>query len=275
MTLRICTACGIQQSGAPDRCPICEDERQFVPEGGQRWTTAQALRTDHRVVWRDEGPGLHSLIMEPKFAIGQRAFLIEQPQGNILWDCITLLDEATRTRVNEMGGLRAIAISHPHYYSAIADWGRAFGAPVYVHADDAQWIQERADVLRFWEGETLSLGAGFTLIRCGGHFAGASVLHAAHAGEGRGALFSGDTIQVVPDRAHVSFMRSYPNLIPLNAEAVRRIAAAVEPFPFDAIYGAFPGRTIATGARAALRRSAERYIRAISPGSAPDGRNGP
>jgi len=259
MALRICTACGVRQP-ARDHCPICEDERQFVPEGGQQWTDAEALAAAHRVVWRQEAPGVHSLIMAPKFAIGQLAFLIEHPGGNILWDCITLLDEATRIRIDRMGGLMAIAVSHPHYYSAIAEWSRAFGAPVHVHADDGEWIQEPFEGLNLWRGETLSLGTDLTLIRCGGHFEGAQVLHAEHLG----ALFSGDVLQVVPDRAHVSFMRSYPNLIPLNAPAVRRVAAAVEPYDFDTVFGAFPGRTIATGGKQAVRRSAERYIRAIS-----------
>ena len=260
MTPRICLACGVQQPHR-EHCPICEDERQFVPEAGQQWTTAEALAGSHEVVWRQEAPGLHSLVMDPKFGIGQRAFLIEHPEGNILWDCITLLDDATRDRIAAMGGLKAIAISHPHYYSRIADWGRAFNAPVYIHQDDAEWVQEPGEPIRLWRGETLLLGDGLILIRCGGHFEGGQVLHAAHLD----ALFSGDILQVVMDRAHVSFMRSYPNLIPLNAAQVRRIVDAVEPCPFDTVYGAFPGRTIATGGKEAVRRSAERYIAAISP----------
>ena len=265
--MRICTACGVQQSEeGPEICPICADERQFVPVGGQQWTDAETLQATHKVVWREEAPGVHSLIMKPHFGIGQRAFLILHPEGNVLWDCISLLDHDSRSKIAEFGGLKAIAISHPHFYSAIAEWGRAFHAPVHVHADDAQWILQPDDMMRPWDGETLALSGGMTLIRCGGHFAGAAALHVPHLNGGRGALFSGDTLQVVPDRAHVSFMRSYPNLIPLNAATVRRIVAAVEPYEFDAIYGAFPGRTIATDAKAAIRRSEERYVRAITDG---------
>jgi hypothetical protein len=58
-------------------------------------------------------------------------------------------------------------------------------------------------------------------------------------------------------------MYSYPNYIPLGAAAVRRIVNTVEPLPFDRIYGAFPGLTVTAGARAALKRSAERYLKAI------------
>jgi hypothetical protein len=268
MTSRICVACGVLQkrsSGGPDHCAICEDDRQFVPAGGQQWTSSEMLRSSYRIVWSNEMEGVWSLRMEPEFAIGQRAFLIQGSDGNILWDCISLIDDETRTRIDALGGLSVIAISHPHFYSSIANWGRAFGAPVFVHDDDARWIQEPDGVVRCWGGETLPLGSGATAIRCGGHFAGASVLHVGHVNDGRGALFSGDTIQVVADRRHVSFMRSYPNLIPLNADAVRGIAGAVEPFEFDAIFGAFAGRTILTGAKQAIRVSAERYTRAIAP----------
>jgi hypothetical protein len=79
----------------------------------------------------------------------------------------------------------------------------------------------------------------------------------------RGILLTGDTIQVIPDREWVSFMYSYPNLIPLDASAIRRIVAAVEPFEFDRIYGAWWGRVVPAGAKDAVRRSADRYLRAI------------
>jgi hypothetical protein len=55
-------------------------------------------------------------------------------------------------------------------------------------------------------------------------------------------------------------MRSYPNLIPLPAETVRRIAAAVEPFAFDRIYGAWFDRVVSSDGKAAVARSAQRYI---------------
>jgi hypothetical protein len=77
-------------------------------------------------------------------------------------------------------------------------------------------------------------------------------------------LLTGDVIQVCPDRKSVSFMYSYPNYIPLNATAVRRIVAAVEPYPFEQIYGAWFGQNIAARAKDALRCSADRYIAAIA-----------
>ena len=85
------------------------------------------------------------------------------------------------------------------------------------------------------------MGTGLTLIRCGGHFEGGSVLHWAGGAGGKGALLSGDIIEVAADRRWVSFMYSYPNFIPLDAAAVRHIVAAVEPYAFEDIYGAWSG----------------------------------
>ena len=72
-----------------------------------------------------------------------------------------------------------------------------------------------------------------------------------------------DTITVVPDRRFVSFMTSYPNLIPMSAAKVRHIVDSVEPYAFDRIYGGWWERAVMTGAKVAVRRSAERYIRQI------------
>jgi hypothetical protein len=121
----------------------------------------------------------------------------------------------------------------------MVEWSRAFGGvPIYLHAADRQWVMRPDEAIVFWEGETSALAEGLTLIRCGGHFEGGTVLHWAGGAGGRGALLTGDIIQVVPDRKHVSFMYSYPNYIPLPASAIERIVKAVEPFSFDRIYGA-------------------------------------
>jgi hypothetical protein len=145
----------------------------------------------------------------------------------------------------------------------MVEWAHAFEAPIYIHTDDRQWVMRPDHAVQFWEGETMSLGAGLSLIRCGGHFAGGQVLHWAAGAAGKGVLLTGDILTVVSDRRYVSFMYSYPNLIPLPAVAVRRIAAAVEPYPFDRIYGAWWDRIIANDAKAAVTRSADRYIAAL------------
>ena len=266
MITYICVTCGTQFAATekpPAHCPICEDERQYIGWHGQQWTTLDALRQDHHNTLKLVEPGLTGIGSEPAFAIGQRALLIQAPGGNILWDCISLLDDATVAAVRDLGGIAAIAISHPHYYSCMVEWSRAFDCPIYLHAGDRQWVMRPDAAIEFWQGETKPLGDGLTLIRCGGHYAGGTVLHWAAGAEGRGALLTGDILTVVSDRRYVSFMYSYPNLIPLPETAVRRIIAAVEPYQFDRIHGAWWDRVVATDAKAAVARSAERYIKAL------------
>jgi glyoxylase-like metal-dependent hydrolase (beta-lactamase superfamily II) len=267
MAYFICTTCGTQHAALPsspeqppERCAICEDERQYVNPGGQEWTTVQTLQADHHNVFREQETGLTGIGTEPKFAIGQRALLLQSPSGNILWDCISLIDEPTIAEVQRLGGLSAIAISHPHYYSSMVAWSQAFGGvPIYLHADDREWVMRLDSHVVFWEGETHRLGEGLTLIRCGGHFPGSCVLHWADGAEGRGALLTGDTIYVAADRRYVSFMYSYPNLIPLDAASIENIVRAVEPLSFDRIYGGWWESIVTTDARAAVLRSATRY----------------
>jgi hypothetical protein len=266
MTYSICVTCGTQFAATatpPGHCPICEDERQYVGWDGQRWTTLADLCRDHHNVIKDEEPGLTGVGTHPSFAIGQRALLVQAPSGNILWDCISLLDEPTIAVVRALGGITAIAISHPHYYSSMVEWARAFDAPIFLHAADQEWVMRHDPAIVFWDGETRELGEGLTLIRCGGHFAGGTVLHWAAGAGGRGALLSGDILQVVQDRRYVSFMYSYPNLIPLPAATVRRIAAAVTPYAFDRLYGAWWGLAVQVDAKAAVERSAARYLAAL------------
>lgn len=263
----ICVTCGTQfgdTAADPVSCPICTDERQYIGLKGQQWTTLDDLRRDYRTEIQKEEPGLTSFSVDPKFGIGQRAFLVETASGNVLWDCISLLDAAAVQQIEKLGVPSAIAISHPHYYTCMVEWSRAFGdVPIYLHAADAKWVMRPDKNIRFWDGEVQELPGGLRLVRCGGHFEGATVLHWPGGASGKGALLTGDTIQVVPDRNWVSFMYSYPNLVPLNERAVQRIFRAVVGLTFDRIYGAFSGLTVQDGGKQAMIRSAGRYLKSI------------
>jgi glyoxylase-like metal-dependent hydrolase (beta-lactamase superfamily II) len=259
----ICITCGTQyppSNDAPAHCPICEDDRQYVNANGQQWTTPAGLQRTHRNSFTPLTPGLTTIRTEPGFAISQHAYLIQTPAGNLLWECISLLDNATIARVRELGGVAAISISHPHFYSSMIDWSLAFDAPIYLHADNRPWIVRPHEQVRLWVGEQHEIMPGLTVVRCGGHFPGSSALHWSAGADGRGALFTGDTIMVVSDLRYVSFMYSYPNLIPLNPAAVQRIVASVEPYAFDRIYSSWSDKVVSADAKGALRRSAERYI---------------
>jgi hypothetical protein len=266
----LCVTCGTQfaeSAHPPERCPVCEDERQYVSPDGQAWTTLDALRGSHRNLFTCEESRLFSIDTVPKFGIGQRAFLVQSAQGNVLWDCVALIDGATIARLRDLGGVAAIAVSHPHYYTTMVEWSRAFGdAPIYIHEADRAWVMRPDRRIRFWTGHTHELPGDLTLVRTGGHFEGYQVLHWPSGAEGRGVLLAGDQPQIGMDPRQVSFMYSYPNYIPLNATAIGQIMDALNRLTYDRLYGAFVIRgdgAIATGASAVVQRSAARYLQAI------------
>lgn len=263
----MCITCGTQFAPSerpPELCAICADERQYIGYQGQQWTTLVQMQQGawHNEL-REHESGLIGIGTTPSFAIGERALLLQHAQGNVLWDCLSLLDDETVTSIERLGGLTAIAISHPHYYATMVEWAERFDAPIYLHEADRQWVMRPSERITFWSGETLPLRAGVTLLRLGGHFPGGTVLHWQQGAGGQGALLSGDIIQVVADRQFVSFMYSYPNLIPLPAATVQRIRDTIEPWPFERLYGAWFERIVKHDAHTAVLRSAERYIQAL------------
>jgi hypothetical protein len=268
MPLFLCSTCGTSyppSDAPPQHCPICDDERQWVPATGQAWTTADQLERRHANAWRLHEPGLLSLHTVPAFAINQRAFLLKTPAGNILWDCIAQIDDATRDIVQGLGGLSAIAISHPHYYTRMQDWSEAFGAvPIHLHAADREWIMRPSPAIRLWDGDVLEIAPDVTLLRLGGHYPGGAVLHWAKGADGAGVLLSGDIIQVAGDVGRVSFLWSYPNMMPLPAREVLRIGEVLEPWTYDRIYGAFVGKDVKQDARAVVERSIARYVQLLN-----------
>lgn len=265
----ICTTCGCQYPNTelpPAGCLICQDDRQYVDPAGQTWTTPAAMRQTHFNAFRRLEPRLMGIGTMPAFAIGQRALLLRVPGGNILWDCVSFIDDATIAIVTALGGISAIALSHPHFFAAAVEWSHALGSPqVFVHGMDRQWVTRHDPVVTFWEGERLDLAPEITLIRCGGHFPGSAVLHWAGGADGRGVLLTGDTLQVRPDKG-LTFMHSYPNLLPLPAHSVQHIADTLEPWPFETIYGGWWDRVVPANAQAVLAASVAQYIRAVTVG---------
>ena len=262
--ITLCNACGTSyavDTATPECCKICLDERQYVPVTGQQWIHRDQLTATHRNQWTLHQDKLFSLQTVPDFAIGQRAFIIQTPEGNILWDCIACLDDASKALIHALGGLSAIALSHPHYYTTMQDWAAEFNAPIYLHSDDQQWIMRSSPAIKLWQGESLSLTSQIRLVRLGGHFAGGSVLHWETE---EGVLLAGDIIQVTPGADGVSFMWSYPNLLPLSAHSVRSISDRLAPLPFSRIYGAFSGQDILQQGNDIVRRSSAKYLACLA-----------
>ncbi|QDP97850.1 MBL fold metallo-hydrolase [Microlunatus elymi] len=260
MDIYLCRTCGnafpIDQD-LPGVCPICADDRQWVPQDGQQWTKCSEIAGDHEFGFVEVEPGLTRLEVRPTFGIGQKTMLIKTPTGQLVWEPNGVVTDAMLTAAAENGGVAAVSASHPHLVGAAAVWAREFDVPLYFNADDRRWISHPDDRIGLWR-DRLEILPGITLVQAGGHFPGSSVAHWADGADGRGVLFSGDTIAVTPNRT-ASFMRSFPNYLPLSVRLVRQIVAAVEPYDYDRIYGAF-GTCIESDAKRVVAESAERYL---------------
>ena len=256
----ICQTCGVESAEALDVCAICADDRQWVPAGGQQWATLDELAAaGHQTRLRELEPGLFGLTAEPGVGIGQTAYLVVTSAGNLLYDPPGFIDDEGVRRVREQGEVAAIASSHPHMFGVQVEWSRALGGvPVLVSEPDIDWVARPDPIIRTWTGP-LEVVPGITLHQPGGHFPGSSVVHWPAGADGRGVLLAADTIQANPDRTSTTFMRSYPNRIPLSAAVVDRVTKAVEQLTFDRLYDNF-GHTIDTDARSVVRWSADRYM---------------
>ena len=273
MSCYICVNCGVQYPPAslPTlHCLICEDERHYVDKKGQEWTTREEMLGKYENKIKCEEDGLFSIITEPRFGIGQRAFLVQTSHGNILWDCVSFLDQNTIDSINRRGGITAIAISHPHFFTTVVDWSHSFGnVPIYLHKDLETWMVRLDKCIQFWDGSTKDLFDGkLKLIHTGGHFDGSQVLYWPEGASHRGVLLSGDEPQVCMDSKQVTFMHSFLNYIPLNERKVRRIMEHLQLINYDRLYDAFiiygTDGVIRENAQQIVQKSAERYLKAIS-----------
>ncbi|RMJ22335.1 metallo-beta-lactamase [Aspergillus sp. HF37] len=278
----ICSTCGIQYpTESIASCKICDDPRQYIPPGGQTWTSLRALQSSttytNTLTPDPSTPCLVSIQTTPKVGIGQRALLCRTPRGNILWDCLTYLDDATVSQLNALGGVQAIVISHPHYFATNLHWAAAFGCPVFLSSEDGEWAVRRGEGQVFWEGRVLDPlagtgpeeDAGVLAIKTGGHFPGSSVLW----WKSQRKLLVADSVLVVPsgiyhvDRppgtASFTFMWSYPNMIPLPPDEVHNIWKAVKQADFDDAHGAFVGMDARGNAKQRMLASAQIFVRAM------------
>jgi hypothetical protein len=226
---------------------------------GQRWATLDELSAEgHRGAVENVEVGLFGVTVRPKVGIGQRALLLQTPSGNLLWDPIGYVDDDLAAAVAALGGVAVVAASHPHMFGVQVEWSYRFGsAPVYVTAADREWLRREDPVITVWDKEAEVL-PGVTLHRIGGHFPGSAVARFT-AADGRGVLLSGDTVVGTPDEQWVSFLRSYPNKIPLSAATVQKVSERVTALNFDRLYDNLGGRVGSDAARW-VRQSADRYI---------------
>ncbi|HVV54481.1 MAG TPA: hypothetical protein VHC47_04125 [Mucilaginibacter sp.] len=258
----ICTTCGTKfphNERVPALCPVCNDDRQFISLAGQSWTSEEELKKGHSVKISPISERLYTLTVTPVFAIGQRAFLLLSPGGNILWDCIPLLDDAAKEFIHRKGGLKAIAFSHPHFYSNMNEWAAEFNCPVYIHENDKSWIFNYGPHVKLWSGDEEPLWDNIKLVHTGGHFPGSSMLHIASLSPG-GAMLCGDSLYISRSLRHTAVMFSYPNNIALLKEDFAAFYEKCSKLQFCSLYGAtFAGQELVGNAYEVFTRSMERY----------------
>jgi hypothetical protein len=268
MTIWICSACGVEHpdtENPPALCAICSDERQYVPVTGQDWTTLAELAAEDFEIEHDElEPGLlHRFHRVPRFGIGQHTHLVVTEAGNLIFDPPNHLDEGLAETIESLGGAACIVASHPHMYGSQVSWSHRLGSiPVLVNAADRQWVQREDPVIQEWRTSEEIL-PGVTLVEVGGHFPGMTVTHLAAGSAGRGTLLTGDAMMTVADAGWLTFLRSYPNRIPLSAGLVRRLVDRLAPYDFDSLH-TLAGGDIPKNAKHAVHRSADRYIAWVS-----------
>lgn len=203
-------------------------------------------------------PKVFTITTHPPFAIGQRAFFIKTPHGNILWDLVALLDDYTKWFIESHGGLAAVVISHPHYYTTHAYWASVFGCPVYVAIEDRVWLSHDIDATDIYEwitSGTRLIVPGVIAIKVGGHFDGSLCLHVQEHEPRTNRLYISDSLVTVPSAngpfthppngvSSYAFMWSIPNMIPITPKAIRGICDALQPFEFESTHGAFKGQDV-------------------------------
>ena len=70
-------------------------------------------------------------------------------------------DDETIAQVNARGGIRAIAISHPHFYSSMIEWAEFFDAQIFLHSADREWVmrpEERDCAFNSGKDQPVTLG---------------------------------------------------------------------------------------------------------------------
>ena len=264
MPLFICTACGMQyrataQAMPPAQCAICEEERQYVPPRGQSLDHARRARAKpHEQLPRIRGRRHRH---RRGFAIGQRALLVRTDGRQHAVGLRRHARRRDRDHDQGLGGIKAIAISHPHFYTTMVEWARAFGARIHLHAADTAWIMRPDPAIELWDGETNKLWDGVTLVRCGGHFEGGTVLHwaAARAGAASSApaTFSPSPPTASGSPSCAAIRISFRCRRARSSISARRMA----PFAFDTLYGHYFDRVIAKDAKPVLEKSVARYHR--------------
>src|SRR5690606_6150960 len=250
----VCFTCGtyFPSHFSEDICLICDDDRQYLPDEGQVWTNYEEINKNHTVQVREVTSWLYEITVVPSFAIGQRAFLFVSDQGNILWDCIPLLNDLLKSFIHAKGGIRAIAISHPHFYCNMNDWAEEFNCPIYLHELDKEWIFNPGKNIHLWDGDEKELITDVKMSNIGGHFPGSCVMHIS-AFLPAGFVVCGGRFYNAANRQRISTLYSYPSRVLLRVNELIWSKEKGADLDLDRMIGASDDQSIHGDAAESLR----------------------
>lgn len=260
----ICGTCFPPSTQPPQVCQLCAGKQQLVLGEGTDWTTEEELiQNDFHNVMNFEEHNLWSIRVRPSFASSQRAFFFHSDRGNVLWDCLSLLDKETVEKLEDLGGIHTIILSNPHFQTGVCKWAERFDAEVIVHESDVEFLVEQPRRLKTWTGEYYQLQDEFKLVRIGGSFPGSSVLVWQAGAEGKGCMFTGDTLFVTKDQCWISFLDSNQHVVWKISE-IQELGQKLSAYVFDRIYGAWPNRTIDSNGNEVVSQSVKRVVNLTS-----------
>ena len=121
-----------------------------------------------------------------KRSFGACSWLIRRPEGNVMVD-VPRWSAPLARRIEALGGLNMILLTHRDDVADHGRWARAFGAERWIHAADADAAPEAEHQLE-GDGPRL-IATGLRLIPTPGHTQGSMCVQ---LGEQRSVLFSGD-----------------------------------------------------------------------------------
>ncbi|RPF71186.1 MBL fold metallo-hydrolase [Aurantiacibacter spongiae] len=234
-----CANCGFWQLHFdPPECPVCTDVRNDLPEDGWRFLPEREVAASHDGSAREVAEGLWAFTTTPALGLGGTGWLLVREGGNVAFEAAPYYSPPMLDTLARLGGIAALAASHPHGYGALFQLQREFDPPVVaIHKDDLAYTKAFRVTAPY--DETLELASGCTLYRVGGHYAGQAALHDA----GGGRLFCGDMFKVDQDEAgrstHVSSHKAFHRNIPLTHGELRHYRDVIAPLSFEALLTPF------------------------------------
>jgi glyoxylase-like metal-dependent hydrolase (beta-lactamase superfamily II) len=243
----ICTYCGNRTfigEGETPECLICANRYVPEPKARVRFKRPDALLPDHHTEIVQLEEDIWRFYVRPNLGIRHYAFFIQRPGGNVLMDMQPILTNDLAAWIGAKGGLKAIVLSHPHYYGAMDDFSTRFHAPVWIHATDRDWAVGYPNV-ECLDAEDHSFDETLGMIHIPGQFEGGlCLLYARH----RGILFTGDTLMVSPTTGELSAWKSTPRQVPYTRDEFHVIREGILALEFDQLYASVRGE-IRSGAK--------------------------